>query len=1682
MSDNADEEKYAVLDQAAQLMAGAGGPPGERGAAAPPAASAAPGPLREAVGDLTGFLHAYYRHVAAEDVAAYDAEQLAAVAAQHAALAAERPQGRPLVRVAGAGPAGPATIATSGPGRAVVDVVTDDMPFLVDSVTMELNRHQADINLIVHPRLVVRRDVTGALHGVSGGVHGAQSAPGETAESWIHVEIAGLGDRVPLPGLEAALRQVLDDVRVTVEDQPKMTAAAASLAASLAVSVAGENEGAPLPGRSGPAAALDSADTEAGELLAWLADGHFNFLGYREYDLVPGEDGEALRAVPGTGLGFLRHDRQGSESFAALPPDIRAKAREPHRLVLAQGNSRSTVYRNKYLDYVSVKKLGRDGRVIGEWRFLGLYTHAAYSESIARIPVLRRKLADVLAAAGLTPDSHDGNDLIEILENYPREELFQISTAELTEVATAVLRLRERKQTRLFLRRDAYGRYMSCLVYLPRDRYTTPVRLQVQETLRAALRGASVDYSAMVGESALARLHVVVRGERGRPLPAVDAAALERRIAAAVRSWDEDLEEEALRILGEQRARLVLDQFAAAIPETYKADMTAGDAVSDLSRLLRLRESGGTFAVQLRDDDSPGGQWRLRVYRAGAPVILSDVLPQLQHMGLEVVDEHPYEFGTGAPAARRTPGSRTGPFWIYDFGLRAETPAWRQRPRGDGKEQFEQALCALWRGEIEDDGFNALVLDAGLAWRDVVVLRAYARYLRQAGNRFSQGYIQRVLRSNTTVTRLLARLFASRFDPARQGGEAERSEAIVEEIRGELDDVVSLDHDRILQSYLALIGATLRTNHYRAAGPGGPGGDVGSACAAPAYAPYLVIKLDPGQVASLPEPRPKFEIFVYSPRLEAVHLRFGRVARGGLRWSDRLEDFRTEVLGLVKAQEVKNAVIVPSGAKGGFVCKQLPDPADREAYQGEVLACYRTFISGMLDITDNVDGERVRPPRDVARHDGDDPYLVVAADKGTATFSDVANKIAASYGYWLGDAFASGGSEGYDHKKMGITARGAWESVKNHFATLGMNPATDEFTVAGIGDMSGDVFGNGMLLSPVLQLVAAFDHRHVFLDPDPDPAASFAERQRLFALPRSSWADYDRSLISAGGGVWPRSAKSVPLSPQARSALGIDDAVLALSPDELISRILTAPVDLLWNGGVGTYVKASTEPQTACGDRSNEAVRVNASQLRARVVAEGGNLGLTQAARVEFALGGGLVDTDFIDNSAGVDTSDHEVNIKILLDRAVRDGEITREVRNELLQEMTGEVATLVLRHNYAQNMALATARAQATNMLHVHARYLRQLERDNRLRRGQDAVPGEKEIAERRSAGKGLANPELALLLAHTKIAAAEEVLASGLADDPYLRRELTGYFPAPLRASQSGRMGSHPLRHEIITTSVVNEMVDMSGTTFAFRLNEETGASVPDITRAWLVAREVFGMRDFWRQVTELDGVDISTQIVLLLEGRKLIERACRWLLYNRRPPVDITGCVEYFGDGVQAVRSGLPKLLVGRDAETFEERRDAYVLREVLPGLAETAAGMVASYAAFDIVDSAAATSRSVEETAEVYFDLSNRLQITRLRDRITALPRDDRWSSMARAAIRDDLYSASAALTRDVLCVSGPGTPEARLAAWTERNAAAVARATRTLGEIWASERFTFTTLSVALRAVRALVASSSLPQG
>jgi len=1667
------------------------------------------------VGDVPAYVRAYYRHVAADDLAGAGPQRLAAVAREQAQLAAQRPQGRTIVRVR---PGGDAVL---DPASDVIDIVTDDMPFLVDSITMELARHGLSARLVVHPQLRIRRDVTGAMHEVAGLVNGVEPTLDELAESWTHIEIARLGEG-EAKVLADDLGRVLGDVRVAVEDSNRMRAKALYLAEGL-INGATDRESGAAPADAGAAAAAADADAgagpgdagaesdqEIGALLRWLADGRFTFLGYREYDLEPGPDSTFVRPVPGTGLGILRHDTPDPGSFAALPPEAGARALDPQRLIVTKANSRSTVHRSSYLDYIAVKRFGSSGQVVGEYRFLGLYTHVAFTESIATIPILRRKLADVLAVAGLAAGSHDGNNVAEVLEFYPREELFMATATELAEVAAGVLRLGERRQTRLFLRRDIYGRYISCLIYLPRDRYTTQVRLRAQEILQRGLNGSQVDYSVQVGESPVARLHIVVRAERGEPLPDMDAAELERAVAAAARSWDDDLADEAPRACGEQGGRAVLAMVRGMIPQTYKSDVPASAAISDLAKILQLRASGEDVAFELwESQDYVGGipieddtadsaaestadsaaestaepvvnstaerVWRLTIYRTGSPITLTDVLPRLQHMGVDVVDEHPYEF----PAAE--------PFWIYDFGLRRSPVDSSQAVRDISvepvRDQVEGALAALWHGIIEDDGFNALVLDAQLSWPQVAVLRAYAKYLRQAGTAFSRDYIQRVLRTNPTVTRLLVRLFESRFDPAHQGGGSERSEAIGEEIRGELDDVASLDEDRILRTYWRLIMATLRTNYFAGAFgrsaslSGGPGGAAPRA----STVPYLVVKLDAAAVPDLPAPRPKFELFVYSPRFEGVHLRFADVARGGLRWSDRREDFRTEILGLAKAQEVKNSVIVPSGAKGGFVCKQLPDPADREAYQGEVLACYSMFISAMLDVTDNLEAGRVVPPAQVVRHDGDDPYLVVAADKGTATFSDTANEIAASRGFWLGDAFASGGSEGYDHKKMGITARGAWESVKFHFQTLGIDVGTDDFSVVGVGDMSGDVFGNGMLLSRHIRLVAAFDHRHIFIDPDPDPAAGFAERQRLFDLPRSSWADYNRDLISAGGGIWPRSAKSVHVPPQVRAALGLAEGVAALSPDQLISAILAAPVDLLWNGGIGTYVKAAAQSNIDVGDRSNDAVRIDAGELRAKVIGEGGNLGLTQEARIEYALAGGLVNTDFIDNSAGVDTSDHEVNIKILLDREVRDGALSRADRNALLPEMTDEVGALVLRHNYQQNRALAASRAQNAPMLHVHARYIRKLERDRRIRRRLEVLPGATEIAERRSAGTGLTIPEFAVLLAHTKIAATQDVLASGLPDDPYLRQVLIEYFPTPLRERYADRMDDHRLHREIITTAVVNDMVDRSGSTFPFRLNEETGASIPEITAAWLVARKVFDLAGFWAELEALDGqVETSVQIAALLEGRKLSERTTRWLLHSRRQPFGISETIDFFADGVLAVGAQLPGLLAGRDLAGFGDRRELYAARGVPARLADRLAAMVPAYSAFDIVDIARGTGLAAEETAAVYFDLADRLQIARLRDMITALPRDDRWTTMARGAIRDDLYAAHAALARDVLTVTQAGTPAQRLAAWEQHNDSAVRRAAQTLTEIWESNSFNVATLSVAVRAIRALAATSGLP--
>ncbi|MFE9765793.1 NAD-glutamate dehydrogenase [Streptomyces sp. NPDC005808] len=1645
MQTKLDEAKAELLERAARVAENS-----PVGAHLPTGTTDEGTPDRDTV---LAFLQRYYLHTAAEDLTDRDPVDVFGAAFSHYRLAENRPQGTANVRVH------TPTVEENGwtCSHSVVEVVTDDMPFLVDSVTNELSRQGRGIHLVIHPQVVVRRDLTGKLIEVLPTRPTGDLPHDAAVESWIHVEVDRETDRADLKQMTADLLRVLSDVRETVEDWEKMRDAALRIAEELPKEPTADD-------------LRDQEVEEARELLRWLADDHFTFLGYREYEL---RNDDSLAAVAGTGLGLLRSDPHHtgedshpvSPSFERLPADARAKAREHKLLVLTKANSRSTVHRPSYLDYVGVKKFDAEGNVVGERRFLGLFSSAAYTESVRRVPVVRRKVEEVLRGAGFSPNSHDGRDLLQILETYPRDELFQTPADELRSIVTSVLYLQERRRLRLYLRQDEYGRYYSALVYLPRDRYTTGVRLRIIDILKEELNGTSVDFTAWNTESILSRLHFVVRVEPGTELPQlsdVDKERIEARLVEAARSWADGFGEALTAELGEERAAELVRRYGGAFPEGYKADHNPRAAVADLVHLEALtKDDTKDFALSLYEPVGAGpGERRFKIYRTGEQVSLSAVLPAINRMGVEVTDERPYELR----CSDRTTA------WIYDFGLRLPKSL---NGNGDslgedGRERFQQAFAATWTGAAENDGFNALVLSAGLSWRQAMVLRAYAKYLRQAGSTFSQDYMEDTLRNNVHTTRLLVSLFEARMSPDRQRAGVELTDALKEELDAALDQVASLDEDRILRSFLTVIKATLRTNFFQEALGAKPH-------------EYVSMKFDPQAIPDLPAPRPAYEIWVYSPRVEGVHLRFGKVARGGLRWSDRKEDFRTEILGLVKAQMVKNTVIVPVGAKGGFVAKQLPDPSvDRDAWLAEGIASYKTFISALLDITDNMVAGEVVPPADVVRHDEDDTYLVVAADKGTATFSDIANGVAESYNFWLGDAFASGGSAGYDHKKMGITARGAWESVKRHFRELGVNTQTQDFTVVGVGDMSGDVFGNGMLLSEHIRLVAAFDHRHIFIDPTPDAATSYAERRRLFELPRSSWADYNSQLISSGGGIFPRTAKAIPINAHIREALGIESRVAKMTPADLMRAILQAQVDLLWNGGIGTYVKASTETHADVGDKANDAIRVDGADLRVKVVGEGGNLGLTQLGRIEFAQHGGRLNTDAIDNSAGVDTSDHEVNIKILLNAVVTNGDLTVKQRNKLLAEMTDEVGALVLRNNYAQNVAIANALAQSPDMLHAQQRFLRTLVREGHLDRALEFLPTDRQIRERLAAGQGLTGPETAVLLAYTKITVSDALLATSLPDDPYLQRLLHAYFPTALREKFREQIDGHALRREIVTTVLVNDTVNTGGTSFLHRLREETGASLEEIVRAQTAARAIFESSQVWDAVEALDNVvaaDVQTRI--RLHSRRLVERGTRWLLNNRPQPLQLAETISFFSAGVEQVWSQLPKLLRGADSEWYQRIYDELSGAGVPDELATRVAGFSSAFPTLDIVAVADRTGKDPLAVAEVYYDISDRLGITQLMDRIIELPRADRWQSMARASIREDLYAAHAALTADVLTVGNDtSTPEQRFKAWEEKNAAILTRARTTLEEIRSSDAFDLANLSVAMRTMRTLLRTHS----
>ncbi len=1609
------------------------------------AAEDAPQDSRE---DVDRLLHLFYRHTATEDLLAREPQNLLGAALAERNLARERAVGTSNVAVTNP------TVESQGwaSGHTIVQVVTDDMPFLVDSVTAALGALGHTVHLVVHPQLVVRRDAVGTLQEIYED-QPADTEFGVVTESWMHLEIDRIDTAEDRDEISARLRTVLGNVRDAVEDWAKMRERCTSIAEAL---------------HGDPPVGIPREEVgSTARFLEWLAGDHFTFLGYREYTLEVDEDGEDLLApVTGTGLGILRYDRPASEPVARLNPSARKQARQPELLIITKANSRSTVHRATYLDYVGVKVFDAQGRVTGERRFLGIFASSAYAESILHIPILAERVSQLLHRAGFTPDSHSGKDLVQVMENYPRDELLQTDPDDLVDIALAVMHLQERRKTKLFLRYDIYERFVSALIYLPRDRYNTTVRLKMEEILRRAFDAASIDYTTRVSESALARLHFVVRVPKGASIPQVDEDVLERDIVEATRTWDEDLVEALRAGVGDEAGGRLIGLYGKAFPEAYKEDVKPRTAVVDIRRIEML-DSDDAVEVGLHEPaDAAPDQRRFTLYRRG-PLTLTRVLPMFTHLGVEVIDERPYE-------VTRSDGVH---FYLYDFGLRA--PQAEEWGVGEDREarrlRFQNAVRAVWTGAAESDGFNALVLAAGLTWRQVVILRMLAKYLRQTRSTFSQDYVEAAAVANPAISRLLVELFETRFDPERYAGEAnsERAEAeaaIADSIDTALDDVSSLDQDRIIRALLGVAQAGLRTNYYQTdAGPGGAGGPKS----------YVSLKLDPAKVPDLPAPRPMFEIWVYGPRVEGVHLRFGKVARGGLRWSDRREDFRTEVLGLVKAQMVKNAVIVPTGSKGGFYAKQLPDPSvDRDAWLAEGVAAYQKFISGLLDLTDNrVQGEAVPPP-DVVRHDGNDTYLVVAADKGTATFSDIANAKAQEYGYWLDDAFASGGSAGYDHKAMGITARGAWESVKRHFREMGVDTQTQDFTVVGIGDMSGDVFGNGMLLSEHIRLVAAFDHRHIFVDPTPDASATFAERRRLFELPRSSWADYDRSLISTGGGVFDRSAKAVPVSPEMAAALGLPKETATLTPAELIHAILLAPVDLLWNGGIGTYVKASTESNAEIGDRANDAIRVDGKALRVKVIGEGGNLGCSQLGRIEAALAGVRVNTDAIDNSAGVDTSDHEVNIKIPLTGLVRDGDLTLEQRNVLLHSMTDEVAAEVLRDNYEQNVLLGNARAQQYSMLPVHQRLIHWLEERGELNRALEYLPSDAEIARRRSNKLGLTSPEFSVLVAYAKLALKADLTPTALADDPWFQQTLSEYFPARIRDEYAAQLAAHPLRQEIIINAVVNSMVNRGGITFAFRAADETGAEPEQIARAFVVCREVFGLSSFVAEVEALDNV-VSTQAQtqLYLEFRRLLDRAARWFLTTRPSTIDVVAEIERFRGPVTELGPRIGEALQGSERRRLEKRTKELEKLGIPATTAKRAASLLDLFSLLDVVELAQELSLPVEEVAAVYYYASERFTIDEMLTRVSRLPRDDRWDALARGAMRDDLYAVLDSITRSVLVASDGGdTPAKRFEYWADANRDALKRAKTALHGVERLDTAGLAALSVALRTLRSVLRS------
>ena len=1512
----------------------------------------------------------------------------------------------------------------AGQRWATVEVIAPEMPFLVDSLSMAVRDTGSAIDWLIHPVMRVQRDDDGVRTGIE-----ARGSDGGQEETCIQIAFEPLASDEAYGALEDRIRQVITDLEAVVGDYVPMRRRVQTIIAELKY---------PGPG-------CDTAQfEEAQAFLEWLDDNHFTYLGFKETRLSNGS-GSELENVPDSGLGLLRDEARPDDAapYVAPPSEMQKYIGSSRLVVITKSAARSHIHHPEYMDSVSIKHYDERGEVVGTYRLLGLFSSNVYTSNARSIPIVRKKLEWVLKRTRLPEHSHASKAIRDIFESLPRDELLQGSERELYDIALGIRALKDRQQLRLFLRRDRYGRFFSAMVYMPRDRYGWAKRVAMSQTLTELFDAQGIEHSVQFLRDGYARVHFFVRTEPGTEIE-LSTEDIEARLVEATRTWRDGLAE-ALEAsdLAEQAGRL-LARYGQAFPASYTDSVSADDAVGDIRNLeALLADAQCKLIPQLLA--GRGCEPHLRLYVRGEPITLSDVLPTLENFGLRVHNHAPHRLNLDEQTV-----------WVQDFACELDSSVCATDDEALPTELFADAFRAVDCGQAENDAINQLVIGSRMDWRRVALVRALAKYLLQTDLPFSQGYLAEILAGHGEIARLLVDLFAARFDPDARDDDA--AEALSKQLAGALDAVQGLDADRALRGALDVINATLRTNYFQLDADGQP-------------KPWISLKLQPAKIPELPKPLPHIETFVYAPDVEGIHLRGGPVARGGLRWSDRREDFRTEVLGLMKAQMVKNAVIVPVGAKGGFVVKRRTPPGDRDAFRQAGVDCYKTFIRGLLDITDNRVGDAIEPPPRVVRRDDDDPYLVVAADKGTATFSDIANSISTEYGFWLGDAFASGGAAGYDHKKMGITARSAWESVKRHFREMDRDTQSEDFTVVGIGDMAGDVFGNGMLLSRHIRLIAAFNHLHIFIDPNPDAAASFAERERLFKLPRSSWTDYDAELISEGGGVFERSAKRIELSPQAAKALGVDPG--ALRPDEVIRAILRAPVDLLWNGGIGTYVKAREEAHADVGDRANDALRLNADELRCKVIGEGGNLGLTQRGRIAYAQNGGRLNTDAIDNVGGVASSDLEVNIKIPLNGLLQDGSLAEGDRNALLASATDDVAELVLRSGYEQGRAISVMETFAGNRLDEHANLMRILERRGLLDRAIEYLPSEDVIAERKLQSVGLTRPEIAVLLSYSKIALYQALLEGELPDDESLETELMDYFPAAIREAHEGPIRTHRLRRELIATVVTNQLVNTMGMAFPHRLAEEQGVSLTVVARAFLMSVKALKTDRLIDDIETLDGqLPANTQYQLMTRVTGLIKHGCNWFLAAARKPGSIAEAVDAVADDVAAIADALPDCL----PSVYRKDWDQAVKRHEKAGAPAELAHAIANTrvlgTALDMARLRQQTGEPMEIVTDTFFAVGEQLSVLWLHGALNALSVTGRWPALARATLRDDVYRLHALIAEHVLTHPGD-SGQARYEDWAQDNAQDVAFARARMQEIRSADATDFPGLSVAVRELRKL---------